>query len=235
VILPYSVLNPKPRTDRWVRAAKVAALGSATLLMLASTGLVIVTAILEHHGASALAGTAGKLNADLDQLHTDLFEVHSLINDARGSIVEVNRNVLDERKMYETTFPDVIGRIDKVLANVDTATGDVDPLLKEVTARVHDLKPIEDNAADTLLATKTLIADPHIPAAIANLDDTSVQLQKASVRLVVIEDNVAATTSSVKAIAADGQHVVHSYVYPKPIATIAEWMIRVIHAAGAWL
>jgi hypothetical protein len=184
---------------------------------------------------SSLAATSAQLNGLLSQTQKTGLEVSKLVNDSRATLVEVNRDALDERKYFEVQLPELLAQTTGVLANVQTATADLDPLLKETTARVADLKPIEANAAILVDDGDKLIADPAIPDSIAHLDQASVQLAVAAAQGVAIAGDVKATTGSVKAIAADGQAEVHALTHPKPLAQIADWTLKVVHAFGGWI
>lgn len=213
--------------QRTLTIFKIVALGSVTLLALSGCLLLLQTSSAVHHADVALAGSASRLNADLDEMHTTMAGVNKLVNDSRYTLTEVNRNVLDERKMYEQSFPAMVARVDAVLGNVQTATADLHPLLQESTARIHALEPIETSGAG-------LIGDPKIPESIANFDAASAQLVTMSKQGVAIAGDVKDTTGSVKAMAADGQHEVHSLVYPKPLVSAANWALKVVHAVGGF-
>jgi hypothetical protein len=175
-----------------------------------------------------------RVNGLLDQSQKTGLEVSKLVNDSRVTLSEVNRGALDERKYFEVQLPQILAQTSGVLTNVQTATADLDPLLKETTARVADLKPIETNAAQAAADADTAITDPHIKASLANVDAASSQFVLAATQGVAIAGDVKATTGSVKAIAADGQAEVHSLTHPTAMVTIANWTLKAVHALGGW-
>lgn len=221
--------------QRTLTIFKIAALGCATLLAISGCLLLLQTSSMVHHADVALASSASRLNADLDEMHTTMLGVNKLVNDSRYTLTEVNRNVLDERKMYEQSFPAMVARVDAVLGNVQTATADLHPLLQESTARIHGLEPIEANSADLIVGVTKMVADPRIPSAIAHLDDASAHLAAAGAQLEQAGKTGNSVLTHVDHIAADGEHVVHSYVYPKPIVSIVNWTLKGVHALGGWL
>lgn len=177
--------------------------------------------------ARAVDDTLVQLQGTIKSANVAVTGATKLENDARYTLVEVNRNVLDERKMYELELPAVVAHVNGVLTNVQVATGDLHPLLLEVKERTHALEEIENSATKVMVDADMQVNDPHLAAAVANLDASTSAL-------VVTSKASAATMVSVQAMAADGQHQVHALVYPKPIVSIANWSLKVVHAIGGW-
>ena len=179
---------------------------------------------------AAVSSTSARLNSLLVQTQKTGLEVSELVNDSRVTLSEVNRDALDERKYFEVQLPGILAQTSGVLANVNTATADLHPLLTGTTARISDLQPIETGAAKAIADVDATVTDPHLKASLANLDTSSAQLALAATQGVAIAGDVKSATGSVKAIAADGQAEVHSLTHPKPLAEIADWTLKVIHA-----
>ena len=175
----------------------------------------------EEHG---LVVSVGDL---LQQTQKTVLLGGKLINDSRVTVDNLNKAAIDERFYFEKDLPKVMVKVHSILGNVATATADLHPLLQETTGRVHDLAPIETNAAQLVSDVDVTAKDPHIIASLTNLEAASQQL-------VVVSKEGVAIGASVQAIAADGQHEVHSLVYPKPIVTIANWTLKGLGALRAW-
>src|ERR1039458_7660801 len=57
-----------------------------------------------------LSSTATRLNGLLDQSQKTGLEVSELVNDSRATLVEVNRDALDERKYFEVQLPGILAQ-----------------------------------------------------------------------------------------------------------------------------
>jgi hypothetical protein len=150
-----------------------------------------------------------------------------LINDARLTLDNLNKASIDERFYFEKQLPDLMDQANGILVNVRTATADLHPLLVETTARTAAIADVEKGANKLIDDTDQAMLDPHIAATLANLDASSASLAVAG-------SESAKTMGSVQAMAADGQAEVHSLTHPRPIVTIADWTLKVIHALGGF-
>jgi hypothetical protein len=144
-------------------------------------------------------------------IHTDITEVQQ-----SKMLVQVNTKL-------QTTLDNVNVGVASLSENESNVSEHLVGTLDATTQTVHSVQPVIDSLhTDTLqlgqnLAAlqvtennlNTLIANPDIPQSLAHTD---------------------AILASGQQIAADGQHLVHSYVYPKPIVTAVHWTLDVVHA-----
>jgi len=174
-----------------------------------------------------LNGTFANLNGAIAQVQTTAALSGKLVNDARLSADNLNKAAIDERFYFERQLPQLMDQAHGILANVQTATGDLYPLLTETTARTHDLAAVEASANKLIVDADVTVRDPHIAASLKNIEASTAQLAVAS-------RESAATMGSVQAMAADGQEEVHKMTHPKPVAEIAAWTLKVVHALGGF-
>ena len=170
---------------------------------------------------------SAKAGAVLDQANRDAVLSGKVIADARLSIDNINSAALDERFYFEHQLPAMMDQAHGILANVQTATAGIPPLLQETTARAAALAPVEDNAAALERDFDAQIRDPKIADALANIDAATAQLA-------ITGRESAATMGSVQAMAADGQEEVHKMTHPKPLVSIADWTLKAVHALGGF-
>jgi hypothetical protein len=160
---------------------KIAALAAVATLCITAAILIgdADKSIRAINGGSA--PILSRVTRLLDQSDATLGESRKLINDGRYTLVEVNRNVLDERKMYEQAFPDLVGHVNASLQNVDAATADLHPLFLSATARLDQFQSVESglsqivddadrglgpilyDADQTIKGANTLVANPNVP------------------------------------------------------------------------
>lgn len=177
--------------------------------------------------SSAVKRADAGVNGVIVHLEGVLDRSGKLIDDARLSADNLNKAAIDERFYFEHQMPVLMEQAHVILGNVQTATADLDPLLQETTARTKALAPIEVSATDLFVAANKMVSDPQIPDAIANLDRSSAELE-------VTSRESADTMASVRSMAADGQEEVHKLTHPKPLVTIADWTLKVVHAIGGF-
>lgn len=187
-------------------------LKALTLVVTIMVGASLVLLMLQISSAvkrtdSELSGTFVQLNGAIAQMQTTAALGGKLVNDARLSTDNINKAAIDERFYFERQLPELMDQARGILGNVQTATADLDPLLRETTARTHDLASIETNAAELVADADITVRDPHIAASLKNLDTSTAELAVAS-------KDSAATLGSVKAITADMQQEVHGFVHP---------------------
>jgi hypothetical protein len=179
------------------------------------------------HADTALAGMFRQLNGAISQVQTTAELGGKLVNDARLSADNLNKAAIDERFYFERELPGLIAQAHGILANIQTATADLHPLLEETTARTRALKPLEENAAELVKDLDVTARDPHIAASLVNLEELAAQLA-------VTGRESAAAMGSVQAMAKDGQDEVHKMTHPKPLVTIADWTLKAVHALGGF-
>jgi hypothetical protein len=213
--------------QRTLNILKASLFAAGTLLALFGCLLLFQASSAIQHADANLKAVTGQANDLLGQMQKTVLMSQKLMNDGRLTLDNVNKGAIDERMYFERDMPKMMAQAHAVLANVTTATADLHPLLAEVTARTHALEPIETNAAGLLADASRTVADPHIAASLVNID-------AATASLAVTSSESAATMGSVKAIAADGQAEVHSMLHPKPLVSIANWTLKVVHAMGGW-
>lgn len=183
---------------------------------------------------SDISGVATHADAVLIQTQDTIKLSGKLINDSRVTMDEANKAIADERFYYEHQVPDMLSQVHNILGNVDTATSDLHDtvtastkLVNAATDRVNALAPIETRATTLVGDIDKKVNDPAITASLANLQTTSANAA-------ITSQETAATMKSVQAIAKDGQDEVHSILHPKPLVSIANWTLKVVHALGGW-
>lgn len=189
--------------------------------------LLVQASFAVKHADDELSATFTNLNGAIAQVHITTVQAGKLINDARLSADNLNKAAIDERFYFEHQLPVLMDQARSILANVQTATADLHPLLTETTARTHDLALIEATAAQLVADADMTVRDPHIAASLVNIEAATAQLA-------VTSRESAATMGSVQAMAADGQETVHKMTHPKPVAQIADWTLKVVHAVGGF-
>jgi hypothetical protein len=208
-------------------AAKVAALSSLAFLFMVLAFLALqvredlnrtssgVDVLVQH--ATTLVDAA---KAPVDQSY------HVMLN-ARVAMDNVNKASIDERFYLEHTVPLVTRDVEAVLVSarksIDGLQGTgqaATAALNETTARLHDLQPVESNAALVLQDVDVVVSDPHIKASLVNIDATS-----------------ASTSSAAKHLdgaAEDAQTAFHRFLHPAWPDRIVAWGSQAIHALGGW-
>ena len=219
----------------------VALLAVGVLVGLAAVVVMFQISAAVKHADAELGRASDELGQVLEHVdgtvasaQTGLDESYKVLHAGRVTVDNVNRAAIDERMYFEQQLPGLMARADGVLGNIQTATADMDPLVRSATARVDGLAPLEADAADVLAGATgvtrgvgQLAADPRIPEAIGNLDAATAQLA-------VTSRESAETMASVKAMAADGQEEVHHLTHPRPLVSIANWTLKVVHAIGGF-
>jgi hypothetical protein len=222
---------------------KLLATALAIALGTLPVSVAIVWALWPVH--TAVITASSRLNTALDGVNGTLTNINRPCKgpygpDACGTLAQINKvsiaagDATNQMRLQVAQTGLLITATTANLNLVGSHVSDAVDALKgtatEATNRIADLKPIEVGAAKAVVDADQLIANPLIPDSIANLDQTSVQLVVAAKQGVAIEGDVKATTGSVKAIAADGQAEVHSLTHPKPLVSIADWTLKVVHA-----
>lgn len=207
-------------------------LKALALLVVSMVGASLFVLLLQisstvKHADDELNGTFSQLNGAIAQVQTTAVLSGKLVNDARLSADNLNKAAIDERFYFERQLPALMDQAHGILASVQTATADLDPLLVETTARTRALGPIEGSAAQLVADADVTVRDPRIGASLGNLETSTAQLAVAS-------RESAATMGSVQAMAADGQEEVHKLTHPKPLVTIADWTLKAVHALGGF-
>lgn len=213
---------------------KALTLGVAILVGASVFVLLLQMSSAVKHADSELSGTFADLNGTIVQLNGTIAQIREtatlsgkLVNDARISADNLNKAAIDERFYFERQLPVLIDQAHGILANVQTATADLHPLLQETTARTAALAPLEQSAAQLVADAGVTVRDPHIAASLGNLE-------VASAELVVMGREGTATGASVQAMAKDGQDEVHRLTHPRPLVSIADWTLKVVHAVGGF-
>jgi hypothetical protein len=205
------------------------ALALTTLIVCGAGAFVLLLQVSSavRHADRELAAVAGAAGGVLDGAAATTARAGKLVDDARLTTDNVNRAAIDERMYFERDVPALMDQAHGILGNVQRATADLDPLLNETTARVHGLQKVEDGSADLFVHVNGMMADPRIWATLGNVEASTAQLAIAS-------REAAATGASVQAMAADGQQEVHTLLHPKPLVSIADWTLKVVHAVGGF-
>jgi conjugal transfer/entry exclusion protein len=207
-------------------------LKALTLVVAIAVGASIFVLLLQVSSAvkrldSQVASTTGQLNVAIAQVRNTAELSGKLVDDARLSVDNLNQAAIDERFYFEKQLPSLMNQAHGILANVETATADLHPLLTETEARTRALAPIEQSAVQLVADADTTVKDPHIAASLDNL-------QASTADLAVTAKESSATMASVQAMAKDGQDEVYKLTHPKPLVTIADWTLKVLHAIGGF-
>jgi hypothetical protein len=189
--------------------------------------LLLQTRSAVKHADAALGGSFTQLNQAIAQVQKTAELGGKLVNDARLASDNLNKAAIDERFYFERQLPGLMDQAHGILGNVQTATADLHPLLEETTARTKALAPIEVYAAQLLADVDVSARDPRIGVSLGNLEISSRELA-------VTAKETTAAMGSVQAMAKDGQDEVHKLTHPRPLVTIANWTLKVVHALGGF-
>lgn len=205
------------------------ALALITLIVCGAGAFLLLLQISSavKHADAAVALTAGHVDQAVDHLGATAGRAGKLVDDARVSVSNVNKAAIDERFYFEQQLPGLMDQAHGILGNVQRATADVDPLLIETRARIAGLEPVEKGTSDLFVGLNEMVRDPRIGASVGNVEAATVELAAAG-----REGNAA--MGSVQAMAKDGEDEVHRLTHPRPLVSVADWTLKVVHAIGGW-
>ena len=152
----------------------------------------------------------------IQSLQVPITRAGALVNDARLAVDNANKAAIDERFYFEKALPPMLVHTESTLANVETVTAALPPLLQAATKRTQALAPIETNAATLIGDADLILKDPQILDALANVDKTSAELLVAS-------RESAGMLASTQAMAADTEQRWHAFLHPHPFRAIGHW------------
>jgi hypothetical protein len=161
-------------------------------------------------------------------------QAQKVLMNARLSLDNVNKAAIDERLYLERALPETMSHVNDLLIAAKDSTsalqqteGSARNLLDEATLRVRDLEPLEQSAtsllshsSDAIKHADDLASDPHVKAALVNIDSASLSVADAAKHL--------------DGTAEDTQVAVHKFLHPSWGARIVNWSARAVSAVGSW-
>lgn len=199
-------------------------LGRRTLVILASCALVAFTVLCGVLAMAVIdvntrvAGTVGKLDNELDEMHRLTLEAGLTAMEARKA-----------SKKEETALDNYNLQIGKIFDDVHTA-------MLAVTVTVSSIKPVADAATDTLKTTQQTVQALQAPINQANTTLAALQPVIAHTDALVMDPaitgtitNVENATAHLNATAADVQAEVHSITHPTLLHKIWGGLLDVAH------
>lgn len=177
--------------------------------------------------------TFNKLDADLDEGH------HVLLN-SRLALDNINKAALDQRFYFEKQVPVVMGQVQGILgdtrtllatanttleglnANQSQLTFKTSEVLDQTTKTIATLDPVTRQAAADLAQLQ--LNEQHLDAFVTNPELTATvhDVHHITTSASVAMDDVQGTTHDIR-------EDVHSITHPKPIVTVANWTLKVVH------
>jgi hypothetical protein len=204
-------------------------------LVAALLSIVLVCCVLSFQVArmgKAINSVATQSTAQLTALGQTQQQVRKLLVDTKDLIIHSDITEVKESATLDavnaevkTTLAHVDQSVVALTVNQNLVTSHLVQTVDATTATVNSVQPVVDNLRvvtstlnDNLLTLETternlntVISNPAIPDSMRRTD---------------------AILTSGQHIAADGEHLVHSYVYPKPIVSVINWTLKVVHAVN---
>jgi ABC-type transporter Mla subunit MlaD len=172
-----------------------------------------ISNVCKHLSATIMEAdtTITKVNTEIDEMHRLTLEAALTAAEARKASVQEEQFLTTSNKQVAQVLDNLNATLVSVRATSDQAARSASDVASVTSTTIQNVQPILEAATSELKALQTtteslntLVADPHLAATIANVDETTQHLNKT---------------------AAETESWMHGILHPSWASRIKSWLI----------